>query len=278
MESYDGFKWYVEKQDHRLPLSKSEFTGIEVLKELGSKDKVFVDVGAHVGKYAVRMAKYYGKVIAIEPNPEAVEVLKKNIELNNVSNVEILNVACGDIEEERILHIRGGSSTFFGKYGGKAEVKVKVARLDNLVKKADVVKIDVEGWELNVVRGAKKLIETCKPVFLIEHHEKAYEYKNNSVLEGTREKIREILGEYYMLFIGENHCLYVPKNHDLRNYRKAVAIHWINRTLRNIYDGKEWFHGLPYTWWWGMSHYEFICTLPERINSEDKWFELLEED
>lgn len=272
LESWDGFKWFVEKKDHFLALSEVETLPRNVLKEIATKEKIFVDVGAHVGEYTVRLAKYFKKVIAIEANPASAEVLKKNLELNGIKNVEVINVAVGRKRGKGVLNIRGGSSTLLSQYESPEKIEVKVVPLDELIEGCDVIKIDVEGYEEEVIRGASKIIFENKPVILIEHHE----YREYKDLKGMRERIRMLLKGYRSLCIDQVHWLYVPRSRDLRNYPLAVTCHWVCKILYNIEEDKPWYYGLPYTWWYGMGVYEFIMFLPKHIKSlkEDAWFKI----
>jgi hypothetical protein len=67
-ESWDGFKWYIVDEHSKVVLSKGELSVLRALQLLPCD--VFVDVGAHVGYYTVRMARKCREVIAFEPNPK----------------------------------------------------------------------------------------------------------------------------------------------------------------------------------------------------------------
>jgi len=61
------------------------------------KNETFVDVGAHIGKYTLQIAKIVGetgRVVAVEPHPTTFQILRRNIELNSLKNVFAVNVAC----------------------------------------------------------------------------------------------------------------------------------------------------------------------------------------
>lgn len=126
---------------------------------------VFVDVGAHIGKYTVMVGnqiKGKGRVIAIEPDPKNFAVLQKNIQLNSMENVFSFNVAAASKEGERDFFVDSfntGHSTFYGE-GQRRFRKIEVAcqRLDTIlaaygVSRIDLLKIDVEGAEEGVLEG-----------------------------------------------------------------------------------------------------------------------------
>ena len=267
VSSWDGFKWYIEKPQHKLVLNDGERTVLTFLKLVSNKDLTFIDIGAYVGSYCIRLSKYYNMIIAVEPNPESVKILKKNLELNNIHNVKIIECALADYQGEAILNLRGGSSTLLADYKGKGKVKVKVDMLDNIIDHVDVMKIDVEGYEERVVRGALNTIKKCKPVIVIEHHENR-EYKE---LKGMRERIRKLLSDYISINLNGVHYAYIPKGYDLTKIKDALVWHYINLVVKNLEEGKPWYYSLPRTWWYGAGVTDFILALPDHILKEEEW-------
>ena len=276
MESWDGFKWFIRRKDDLLVLNDGEECLMRFLKEASGKDKVLLDVGAHVGKYTVRLSRLYGKVIAFEPNPENLKTLRKNLELNKCSNVEVLEFAAGDFEGELELHDMGGSSTFLGVKQKTPVYKVYVKRIDDLVEHADVVKIDAEGWEERVVRGMYRLIERDLPLIVIEHHE-ARGYKNLGDMKG---RIRRLLSGYYAFDVNGIHSVYIPKNFGkeeiAERFPSVIVCCWIKRVFDNVKAGRDWYYGLPYTWWYGAGVSDFALALPRHVKNyreEPDWVE-----
>ncbi|RLE84852.1 MAG: hypothetical protein DRJ67_09895 [Thermoprotei archaeon] len=269
LESRDGFKWYVEREDHRLPLNDGEYSVRLMLYRLASSDAVFVDVGAHVGEYTVRMARVYGRVIAFEPNPLSFNVLKRNLELNGIYNVTLFRMACGSGRGRMKLFLFGGSSTLLRTVESSRVVEVEVVRLDDVIDHADVVKIDVEGWEEEVVKGAMGLIKRCKPVLIIEHHE----YRGYEECKGMKERIIEMLPDYYHFDLNGVHTLYVPKGYDLTKVREAIAWHWINKAIKNLEEDRPWYYGFPRNWWYGAGIVDIFLALPDHVIDEREWIE-----
>jgi FkbM family methyltransferase len=128
---------------------------------------IVLDVGAFVGLYTLSVADKASFIIAIEPNIASYTFLINNIKLNKLhSKVMTFNVALGDFEGRTMLYIEdwlAGSSTLFNSwhkdYGHSLSIPVRVTTLDNLLKslgidRIDMAKIDVEGAELMVLRGA----------------------------------------------------------------------------------------------------------------------------
>ena len=135
----------------------------------------FVDVGANFGWYTCifsQLANNNGKVIAIEPSPDNLKYLEKNIEENNLRNIFLEKVAVGEKEENLLLykalntnpgaHSLIKDTPFQGKEGITYPVKVK--SLDSIlfnVNKINLMKMDIEGYEISALKGG---LDTLKRV------------------------------------------------------------------------------------------------------------------
>jgi len=128
--------------------------------------QVFVDVGANVGGYSVRAAARGMKVVGFEPNPDNLALLRRNVEINHAS-VNVLPFALGAKAGKARLSPNGGVSRIIKEDG----IEVEMRTLDSFdLPGADLLKVDVEGYELEVFRGAKKTLEKFHPVIMIEMH------------------------------------------------------------------------------------------------------------
>lgn len=145
------------------------------------KGEVVIDVGAYIGSYTLTASKLVGnegKVIAIEANPSFFDSLLFNVQLNQADNVIPLNLAAWDREATLELHI--GYVSLPSLLGLPQEVsravKVKAAPLDKILSElglneVDWVKIDVEGAEVEVLRGMEKtMIRSPKLKIIVEVH------------------------------------------------------------------------------------------------------------
>ena len=128
--------------------------------------QVVIDAGANYGDSAIWWSKKFGaKVFAFEPLSDVFSELQKNIKLNAV-NVVAYNIALGQGEE-----VNG--NTYGGMFSKGGNLKIKTERLDNYsFEKVDFLKIDVEGFEYEVLNGAEKTISKFKPRIIIETHTK----------------------------------------------------------------------------------------------------------
>jgi FkbM family methyltransferase len=277
-ESWDGFKWCIREgfRHDVIALTKREWSVIKLLTLLASKDKIFVEVGVHVGSYAIRMSKLYKHVIAIEPNPYSIECLKTNMELNKVQNMTVIPVACGDSDTELLLGLEEGSSSLIRK--SPVNVKVKVKRLDDLIDYVDVMKIDVEGYEEQVIRGGLSIINKCKPTMVIEHHDLGGYYN----IAGASIRIKNMLKGYRRFSLDGVRYAYVHEEQLPKLPKEAigmlVAYHWFSRIMNNLREGRDWYYGLPHTWWYGMGVLDVVENLPEHVLDEPEWLELIKDD
>ncbi len=156
------------------------------IKEILGKDSVFMDVGANVGAYLYTLENHLNleNIFAFEPNPQLFKRLKRlfpKVHLSSVALSDISTIAefkIPVINGERV-HTRGTLQTSIKEKNEEKTIlqKVEVKPLDDLdlnIKKLDFIKIDVEGNEMQTLRGAKKTIEKFKPILMVEmeqrHH------------------------------------------------------------------------------------------------------------
>lgn len=132
--------------------------------------RTFIDVGANVGIWSLPMTQHFSKIISYEPSKQNVECIKVNIP----KGIELREKAVADFNGEAEFH-QAGKNCGDGKLcreGVKSSYKVPVVKLDdeNLTD-VDMVKIDTQGWELEVLKGMKSIIETQRPWVMIEINE-----------------------------------------------------------------------------------------------------------
>ncbi len=137
--------------------------------EILKNGMIVVDVGAHKGFYsliAAEKAGKDGKVIAIEPELKNYKALLRNIKLNNFTNILPVNLGLSDHNGFEKLYLRSSSTdhSFFKKSENEDFINVKVKSLDSLLEelgyeRIDVLKIDTEGAELLILKGAQRTLE-----------------------------------------------------------------------------------------------------------------------
>ena len=150
---------------------------------------VVVDIGAHMGRYTIIGAKRVGtkgKIVAIEANPSNFEMLNRNIKLNRLTNIISLNNAVYSKETKIKLYLPGeelGDTIYNTIVSDRAKkedkfVEVSANTLDYLLQSKGIkqeqvnwIKIDVEGAEFEVLKGATNILSNSKDIaLLIEIH------------------------------------------------------------------------------------------------------------
>lgn len=149
----------------------------DVLKQLCGEGDVVVEVGANVGSHTVGLAKHVGvggRVLAFEPQHEVFYNLCANVALNELHNVECFHCALG--EASGVLRVPPADYGREGNFGGIAltsgqGLPVPVQRLDDVFAydRLRLLKIDVEGMELEVLLGASATITAKRPVLYVEN-------------------------------------------------------------------------------------------------------------
>jgi FkbM family methyltransferase len=135
---------------------------------------VVYDIGAHYGYYSLlssTLAGEPGVVIAFEPSPDNLSRLRRHIELNRCTNVRVIELAVSDSEGIAHFETRAGSGV--GHLADDGPLEVRTTRLDTLAEELpqpDVIKIDVEGAELGVLRGAAATLASARPVIFLSVH------------------------------------------------------------------------------------------------------------
>jgi len=133
---------------------------------LGEGD-TFMDIGAMGGLYsiisAIRVGKK-GKVISVEPNPDNLHFLQRNIELNNLHNITLVKTAVGEKNSKITLYYDPESTESTSLYKGerKKSFEVEMVTLDAISEKevnVKILKIDTEGCDEKVLRGGRKTLQ-----------------------------------------------------------------------------------------------------------------------
>lgn len=175
VENNDGIFWCRKKKDDVGLVSPLHEKGLRDIFNL--KGGVFVDVGAHIGKYSIMMGRRMkGRVISIEPDPDNFAILRKNVELNALENVILFNVAVSNREGSRKFFVakgfNTGHNTFYPEKRDEfREVVIECNRLDKIlaslgVSVIDLLKVDVEGAEDEVFDGmGQYLFETKRIIY-----------------------------------------------------------------------------------------------------------------
>jgi FkbM family methyltransferase len=165
----DGVRYYVPED--MTGIVRNYYTGLEDFEDMGfllqflRKDDLFVDVGANVGVYTLLASgACKAKTISIEPIPSAYEQLLRNLQLNNMSHL-VTPLNCGAGSSRSVLR-------FTSEYGPmnrvarsepqpEEQVEADVLPLDDIIGQENphLLKIDVEGFEVEVIKGAVRTLQ-----------------------------------------------------------------------------------------------------------------------
>lgn len=146
---------------------------LEELRRLVPAGACVVDVGANTGNHTVFFAgpMRAARVIPLEPLPGAAAALRRAVSRNGLANVDLSRLGTGASDREGradfVFSERGGLGSTGLRSGASGDIPVST--LDRLVpERIDLLKIDVEGMEMEVLAGAAALIERCRPTIFIE--------------------------------------------------------------------------------------------------------------
>jgi FkbM family methyltransferase len=172
-----------------LPRGLLEVSVQEAMKRLLGKGEVFYDVGANIGFFALVGARHVGPsgaVYAFEPVPDNARAIRDSAELNGLANLEVVEKAAGRAAgRDRLLLVEDLSWSHLESQGWHPRtldtLEIEIVTIDDLVaagrlRPPDLVKIDVEGAEIDVLEGMHKTIEEHRPAIVCELHDTAAEF------------------------------------------------------------------------------------------------------
>ena len=151
----------------------------EDLYSMVQPHQVIFDVGGNIGDTALHFAKLQkntGKIFCFEPVPHLFKRLKHNVSINDFKGISIHNIALSDKKEDLFFNLpqsQNSGGIFLSDNITEESKKVSSVPLDefcseNQIDKIDVIKIDVEGFELKVLKGAMLSLKKFKPKMFIE--------------------------------------------------------------------------------------------------------------
>jgi len=197
---------------------------LPILKSSLSDNSIIIDVGAHSGQFTKLFSTIVptGRVYAFEPGSYASSILKKVIGLHRLKNVTHVNKGLGEHRKKECLNmpVKKSGSLGFGLShlgGDKQNVRttisetIEIITLDSFAKderleRINFIKADIEGWEMQLLLGAKSIIQKWHPILTLEVNRIFL-----SRAENTPEELWAFLSdngyEIFRLFYDENRLL-----------------------------------------------------------------------
>jgi len=220
----DWYVYYGFQDDSRSRLYDLIREGFTVL-----------DVGANIGDVTLHAAAKVGvggRVVAVEPDPVNFKKLQLNCSSNpRLSNIVLLNHGLGDAEEELSLITfmesnRGMNRIGVGESSAEKAVRIRVRTIDHVFQEygnrtPDLIKIDVEGFELRVLRGARQVIERCHPILFIEVDDNNLAEHGDSALS-----LLDFLESYEYSVYNSSTMAPVTKSQDFTNCHFDIVALW----------------------------------------------------
>ncbi|WP_158045746.1 FkbM family methyltransferase [Skermanella pratensis] len=187
-----------------------------VAKAVLPDDAIVMDIGANIGLTPVLLARHAAQVVALEPSPDNFSYLKRNLSENRVTNVLAHQVAASSSLGTISFHqaqFGAGSSQVDARHiaqNNTPSIVVPAVRVDDLVtelglQRLDFVKIDVEGFEIDVLRGMEKTITGLRPTVFLEFNSWCMIAFRNL---NPRELLDLILEQFEFVFwVAEGNCI-----------------------------------------------------------------------
>ena len=175
-----GAKWIVgaasgSGKGLSVVVNLSEPEGVDMATRLTPRDGICFDIGANVGLYTLLFSRYSKHVFAFEPVPRNISYLWKTLKVNGVTNATI--IPCAVSAATQLMRFEEGTNYAVGRLDNNGRLPVVAISIDDFVSAYRVVpsilKIDVEGAEMSVLKGAAGLIVRHRPPLLLSTHGEA---------------------------------------------------------------------------------------------------------
>lgn len=183
-----GKKWIIGSGNHGCWLGSYEAEKVKAFTDALRGKRVVYDLGANVGYYSVIasvLLSRMGHVIAFEPDVRNVSFFRRHLSLNDIKNVQIVDAAVSD--QSGTAAFRQEPSRSMGRLSDDGGVAVRTVALDDFIRESrapvpDVMKIDVEGAEMHVLRGAERTLSELQPLIFLATHSAKLQQESRAFL------------------------------------------------------------------------------------------------
>lgn len=170
------FLFWIGSEDTRryyhLQANEQNWREMEFLQQIVKPSTNIIEIGSHHGMSTMMLAKWVGndgKIFAIEPGNKNFYILNKNLQLNSIKNVEPLQAAVGDISK-KVNFFDGSMGSSVIENTGENTIEVNQIVIDEYFENIipDLIKIDVQGYVEQCLKGMKKIISDHRPNLAVE--------------------------------------------------------------------------------------------------------------
>lgn len=223
-------EWFHRNRKHGAYKGWHEPSITFLLESLSRVDSTFVDVGSHLGYFSILFSSIAGnRSLAIELDPSNFEELQRAVAFQPIAireRITILHCGVSDAADTIALPAKGPLSPSHsiataGRTKGH-RISVDIITLDDILQSCDfapdIIKIDVEGFEVNVLKGADTVLSKVKPLLIIEvhpHHMDRIEHNPSMIQVFLRDR---------------GYIIYSIDNHRSRGVSPLTKVHQINKT------------------------------------------------
>lgn len=180
---------------------------LETISKYLTGQSIFLDIGANIGQHSLYASRYARHVYSFEPIERLYNQMRESIYANDFLNISAYNYALGNRREVLPIYGSGsnmGGSTLVTNENRTKVQDIRVLRLDDVyseigIERCDLVKIDVEGYELDVLLGARDLISKYKPKIIIEYSPVFYRKVDNAIGENIYRFLKDLDYRIYNL-------------------------------------------------------------------------------
>ena len=174
------------------------------LKFMKPTARTVCDIGANIGEITWALSHFCQHIHAFEPVTDTFRLLEKNIEQNAIANVTAYNKGVGAVHETALISLSSNTCganariNNFGRSRAKTQA-MDIIPLDSLnLTEVDIMKIDVEGYELDVLRGAEQTIVRDMPIIQLEVYEPALKRARRDIKDIYDWMIQRDFAAYYV--------------------------------------------------------------------------------
>lgn len=178
-----GCRFYVKSSEISPEIVASIFWGfyesaeIRFIKKHLRSDLSVIELGTSIGVIS-SISRLINKelLICIEANPDLIPIIKKNFEMNNISNYKIINAAIGSINKQRLYFLKGSNniSGIISETSSKDSIEIPIVRLSEIISKNFIHEYilisDIEGAEIFILENDEVALLNCKQIIIETHN------------------------------------------------------------------------------------------------------------